>query len=422
VVQSTSVSLLPKLLAIDEQAKAYTLNWTGLCGFVEADILTLMTFTPADRLRNIRKSATRVLYDKAPPGSINLGLGEPDFPTPDIVRTEAIRVIQHDHIGYTTNAGIPQLREKIAELHSDGLASAYSTESVCVTTGAEEALFAVMMTILGPGDEALLPDPAYVAYPAIAEIAGASLRYYATPASRGFVFDRERFSSSLTSKTKLVVVNSPSNPTSRVIARDDLRFIAEQLAGSNAYVLADEIYRELYFDKRPASISEFYDKTIIVSGLSKMMSMTGWRLGWAVGPDEVIRHVTVMHQYVSTCASAITQKAAMAAFTDEGRRATASMRDELRRRGDVMARAIEREIGLPFTQGEGAYYIMLDVSQFGASMDTALALLDERVITVPGSSFGLEGEGFLRLSFSIEAPLIEEGMRRIAEGLTKLRA
>lgn len=381
-----------------------------------------MTFTPADRLRNIHKSATRVLYDKAPPGSINLGLGEPDFPTPEIVRDEAIRVIQHDHIGYTTNAGIPQLREKIAELHSDGLASAYSTESVCVTTGAEEALFAVMMSILGPGDEALLPDPAYVAYPAIAQIAGASLRYYATPAARGFAFDRERFSSSLTSKTKLVVVNSPSNPTSRVIARDDLRFIARQLAGSNAYVLADEIYRELYFDERPASISEFYDKTIIVSGLSKMMSMTGWRLGWAVGPEEVMRHVTVMHQYVSTCASAITQKAAVAAFTDEARRATAIMRDELRRRGEVMARAIEREIGLPFTQGEGAYYIMLDVSRFGTSMDTALALLGERVITVPGSSFGLESEGFLRLSFSIEAPLIEEGIRRIAKGLAKKQA
>jgi aspartate aminotransferase len=205
--------LLPKLLAIDEQAKAYTLNWTGLCGFVEADILTLMTFTPADRLRNIRKSATRVLYDKAPPGSINLGLGEPDFHTPEIVRNEAIRVIQHDHIGYTTNAGIPPLREKIAELHCDGLGTKYSTESVCVTTGAEEALFAVMMTILAPGDEALLPNPAYVAYPAIAEIAGASLRYYATPASGGFAFDRERFSSSLTKKTKLVVVNSPSNPT-----------------------------------------------------------------------------------------------------------------------------------------------------------------------------------------------------------------
>lgn len=376
-------------------------------------------FTPAKRLKNIRKSATRVLYDSAPPGSINLGLGEPDFPTPDVVRREAIRVIQEDRIGYTTNAGIPSLREKIAEYHSEGLTAPFTVESVCVTTGAEEALFTAMMAILSPGDEAVLPDPCYIAYPAIAEIASADVRYYSTPASGGFGFDRERFEAAITERTKLVVINSPSNPTSRVISRDDLRFIAERVARSDAYVLADEIYRDLYFDEQAATISEFCDKAIIVSGLSKMMSMTGWRIGWAVGPQEVIRHITVMHQYVSSCVSAVTQKAALAAFTDEGRTATAAMRDELRRRRNVMARAIERELQLPYIQGEGAYYIMLDVSRYGPSMNTAMELLDERVITVPGSAFGSEGEGFLRLSFSIDATQIEEGIRRIAKGLHK---
>lgn len=375
-------------------------------------------FTPADRLQYIRKSATRVLYDSAPPGSINLGLGEPDFRTPEVVRREAIRVIQEDQIGYTTNAGILALREKIAEYHSEALPSPFTARSVCVTTGAEEALFAVMMAILGPGDEALLPDPGYIAYPAIAQIAGAEVRYYTTPAAGGFAFDRASFEAAMTGKTKLVVINSPANPTSRVISRDDLRFIAERVSRSNAYLLADEIYRDLYFDERPATVSEFCDRTIIVSGLSKMMSMTGWRLGWAAGPEDVIGHVTVMHQYVSTCASAVTQKAALAAFTGEGRKATSAMRDELRRRRDVMARAIERDVQLPYIQGEGAYYIMLDVSRHGLSMDTAMALLDDRVITVPGSAFGPAGEGFLRLSFSIEAPLIEEGIRRIARGLS----
>ncbi|SRR6266404_1365649 len=376
-------------------------------------------FTPAKRVQNVGKSATRVLYDSAPPGSINLGLGEPDFATPEVVRSEAIRVIREEPITYTTNAGILALREKIAEYHSEGLSSAFTPDSVCITTGAEEAIFDVMMTILGPGDEALLPDPGYIAYPAIADIAGADLRYYATPAAGGFVFDRECFASAVTENTRLVVLNSPSNPTSRVISRDDLRFMAELLAGSNAYVLADEIYRDLYIDERPATISEFYDKTIIVSGLSKMMSMTGWRIGWAIGPEEVIDHVTVMHQYVSSCVSAVTQKASLAAFTDEGRRATTAMRDELRRRRDVMARAIEKDLKLPYVQGEGAYYIMLDVSKYGPSMDTAMSLLDARVITVPGSAFGREGEGFLRLSYSIEASLIEEGIRRIAKGLGK---
>jgi aspartate/methionine/tyrosine aminotransferase len=378
-------------------------------------------FTPAERLRNVRKSATRRLYDSAPKGSINLGLGEPDFPTPEVVRREAIRVIEEEHLGYTPNAGIPALRKLIADYHSDGLASPFTADSVCVTNGSEEALFTVMMSILGPGDEVLLPDPCYLAYPPIAEIAGAQVRYYSMPARRGFTFDRESFSQALTDKTKMAIILSPSNPTSRVIARDDLQFIAERLAGSNVYVVADEIYRELYFYNRPDTISEFYDKTIIVSGLSKNMSMMGWRIGWAVGPEEVLRHVTVMHQYVSTCASAVTQRAAVAAFTDEGSKATAAMRDELKRRNDVTARAIERELGLPYVQGEGAYYIMLDVSRFGPSMDTALGLLDERVITVPGSAFGSEGEGYLRISFSIDSSLIEEGIRRIAKGLDKFK-
>lgn len=376
-----------------------------------------MNFTPAKRLQNIGKSATRVLYDSAPPGSINLGLGEPDFPTPDVVRLEAIRVIREEPITYTTNAGILALREKIAHYHSEGLASAFNPDSVCITTGAEEAIFSVMMTILDSGDEALLPDPGYIAYPAIADIANAEVRYYATPATAGFVFDRDNFARAVTDKTRLVVLNSPSNPTSRVISRDDLRFMAERLAGSEAYVLADEIYRDLYTDERPATISEFYEKTIIVSGLSKMMSMTGWRIGWAIGPEEVIDHITVLHQYATSCVSAVTQKAAIAAFTDEGRRATVAMRDELRRRRDVMACSIEKELKLPYVQGEGAYYIMLDVSKYGPSMETAMSLLDERVITVPGSAFGSEGEGFLRLSYSIEASLVEEGIRRIAKGL-----
>jgi aspartate/methionine/tyrosine aminotransferase len=378
-------------------------------------------FVPAERLKNIRKSATRRLYDSAPQGSINLGLGEPDFPTPEVVRREAIRAIEHEHLGYTPNAGILPLRERVARYHSEGLDRAFTPDSVCVTNGSEEALFAVMMSILNPGDEVALPDPCYLAYTPIAEIAGACPVYYRMPARRGFAFDRESFSQAITEKTKMAIILSPSNPTSRVIERDDLRFIAERLKDSNIYAVADEIYRELYFYDRPGSISEFYDKAIIVSGLSKNMSMMGWRIGWAVGPEEVIQRVTVMHQYVSTCASAVTQKASVAAFTDEGAKATAAMRDELKRRNDVTARAIERELRLPYVQGEGAYYIMLDVSEFGPSMETALRLLDERVITVPGSAFGSEGEGYLRISFSIQSELIEEGIRRIAKGLASKR-
>ncbi len=377
-------------------------------------------FTPAERLKNVRKSATRRLYDAAPPGSINLGLGEPDFFTPEVVRREAVRVINEERLGYTPNAGLLALREKVAAYHSEGLAVPFSAENVCITNGAEESLFSVMMAMLNPGDEAVLPDPSFSAYATIAEICGANVVPYAMPAAKGFQFDRAAFERALTSKTKLALIVSPSNPTSRIISRDDLQFIADCLRDSNVYVMADEIYRDLYFtDERPASLSEFYDKTIIISGMSKMMSMTGWRLGWAVGAVEVINAVTVMHQYISSCASAISQKAALAAFTEEGRTATQAMRDELKHRREVMSQAIERELQLPYVVGEGGFYIMLDVSRYGESEDVAMRLLKERVITVPGNAFGLEGRGFLRLSFSIESSQIEEAIRRIAAGLGK---
>jgi aspartate/methionine/tyrosine aminotransferase len=374
-------------------------------------------FVPADRLTNIGKSATRRLFDLAPAGSINLGLGEPDFRVPDVVRREAIRVIEEEHNGYTPNSGIQPLKSRIAEYHSNGAKNPYSPASVCVMNGAEEAIFVTMMSLLGPGDEALLPDPCYLAYQPIAQIAGATQKYYKLRAARGFAFDRHSFADALSSKTRLVVINSPSNPTSTSLTRSDLGFIADRLAGSHAYVMADEIYRDFYFEERPASLSEFYDRTIIVSGLSKIVSMTGWRIGWAVGPPEVICHVTLLHQYVSTCASAITQKAALAAFSDEGRQATDEMRQELKKRRDVMIRAIDRELGLKYVAGDGAYYVMLDVSQYGTSEDVAVRLLESKVITVPGGAFGDEAEGYLRLSYCFEPALIEEGIARIANAL-----
>jgi aspartate/methionine/tyrosine aminotransferase len=376
-----------------------------------------MTFIPAQRLTKVGKSATRRLFDLAPTGSINLGLGEPDFEVPEVVRNEALRVIREEHNGYTPNSGLPELKKRIAEYHSEGIEQAYTPTSVCVTNGAEEAIFAVMTAILNPGDEALLPDPCYLAYQPIAEISGAVQRYYHLPASRDFVFDPDSFDRAISDKTRLVVINSPSNPTSCSLTRDDLCFVANRLAGRDIYVLADEIYRDFYFGERPGTLSEFYEKTIIVSGLSKSLSMTGWRIGWAVGPEEVIKHVTVMRQYMSTCTSAISQKATIVAFGEEGRQATAAMREELKRRRDVMTRAIDRELGLDYVAGDGAYYVMLDVSKFGSSEEVAMRLLESKVITVSGGAFGSEAEGFLRLSYCFDPVLIEEGIRRIKRGL-----
>jgi aspartate aminotransferase len=376
-------------------------------------------FKPAARLKNVKKSAIRRIVDAARPGSINLGIGEPDFQPPEVIRNEACRVINDEKNGYTMNAGLNQLRHLIAEYHSEGTGRRYTAENVCVTTGVEEALFATVMSVAGPGDEVMLADPGFLAYPTQVGITGATARYYRMPASERFGFDPASFDRAVSDLTRLVFVTSPSNPTGRVISRGDLEHIARRLQGSGAIVISDEIYRELYFDDKPASIAEFYPDTVIVSGLSKMMSMTGWRIGWAVGPEEIIRSITVMHQYATSCASTISQKAAIPAFSPEGRRATEEIRVELARRGKIMGRAIEREIRLPYVLGEGAFYIMLDVSRFGSSEAVAMSLLEDLVITTPGSAFGSESEGYLRLSFSIEPELIEEGIRRIANGLSK---
>src|SRR5260370_22193850 len=177
------------------------------------------------------------------------------------------------------------------------------------------------------------------------------------PASERFGCDRGSFDRALSDLTRLVFVTSPSNPTGRVLGRADLQHIASRLREGQEIVISDEIYRELYFEDKPASIAEYYPDTIIVSGLSKMMSMTGWRIGWTVGPEEIIRSITVMHQYATSCASTISQKAAVQAFSPEGRAATEQMRLERARRGQIMARAIERELHLPYVLGEGAIYI-----------------------------------------------------------------
>ena len=271
-----------------------------------------MTFTPADRIKNIGKSATRRPFDLAPPGSINLGLGEPDFQVPQVVRDEAIRVIQEDHLGYTPNSGIAPLKEKIAAYHSRGLASSYSPSSVCVMNGAEEAIFNVMMSILGPGDEALLPDPCYLAYQPIAEIAGAAQTYYHLRASRGFEFDRASFDASFTDKTKLVVINSPSNPTSTSLTREDLEFIAGRLGGSDVYVLADEIYATLFGGPRVLSEYTIRDHRL---GLSRYEMTAGVGLGMAPKPSSANNG---WHQYVSR-GLGHNQKAAVAAFANKGR-------------------------------------------------------------------------------------------------------
>lgn len=374
-------------------------------------------FRPTARLRGIEKSAIRQLFDRALPGSINLGLGEPDLPTPEVIRRAAIDVISREQNGYTSHAGLPLLRERIA---ADNPSSGASAERVIITAGSQEALYLALMTLVEEGDEVLLPDPGFVAYPAIVRMAGGTSVFYRLPSARDFSFDIEDFRRRLTPRTRAVVAISPSNPTGRTLSAGDLSLMAGALSQSRAYVISDEIYRELYYGKdeqRPASMSAHYERTIVISGLSKSMSMTGWRLGWMCGDEAVIKAALVLHGYVTTCASTVSQKAALAAWTDEAEQARREHRRIFGERRDYLLDMIRSRLDLKAVTPDGAFYTMVDVSRYGSSMAVAEALLAHGVITVPGSAFGKEGEGYLRISFCAELPALAEGVRRMEEAL-----
>jgi len=371
----------------------------------------LKNFSPPRRLQGIEKSLIRQVFDRALPGSLNLGLGEPDLPTPDVVREAAIRVIREEQNGYTSHAGLPALREKIAGeyeyLNGD-------RDRVIVTAGSQEALYLALLSIVDEGDEVLLPNPGFVAYPTIVQMAGGKAVFYELPAAEDFSFDIESFRRALTPRTRAVVCISPSNPTGRVLSRDDLAAIADALKDHDAYLISDEIYRELYYDgERPASATSFHDRAIVISGLSKSMSMTGWRLGWICGEPSVIKTALVLHGYVTTCASAVSQKASLAAWSDEAESARAGFRQTFKTRRDHLLDLIRTQVDLRAVTPDGAFYTMVDVSTYGSSMEVAEALLQERLITVPGSAFGSQGEGYLRVSFCADLDALSEGVKRM---------
>jgi len=367
------------------------------------------------RLQGLEKSLIRQIADRALPGSISFGLGEPDLPTAECIKREAVRVITEEMNGYTLQAGITELREKIIgeypHLNLD-------VDDCFVTVGSSEALFCALMTLVEDGDEVLTPNPGFPAYQGITRIAGGKTTYYRLPGEKGFAFDIDEFKNQITDKTRVVIILSPSNPTGRTLSRADLQAIAETLQDTGIYVISDEIYRDVYFGaERPASISEYYDKTLIVSGLSKIMSMTGWRLGWLAGATDVIKPAWVLHGYDVTCASAISQKAALAAWTDEGKQAMVDARAVYQKRRDLIVDLFKTELGLTAFVPEGAFYTMLDVRHLGDEMEIVEKFLQAKVVTIAGSAFGSEAKGYLRISFCANEEKIREGVKRMKEAL-----
>ncbi len=367
-------------------------------------------------MRGLQPTLIRQFFERALPDSINFGLGEPDLPTPEFLKAEAARVTRDEQNGYTSHPGIPALRDKIAEQYPH---LNLPRTGVVVTCGSQEAMTAAFMCIVDEGDEVLVPNPSFPAYDACVKIAQGKPVYYRMPADKEFGFDIEEFKAGITPKTKAAVVISPSNPTGKILTADNLKQIADALKGTGIYLISDEIYSDLYFGDRPHSASQYYDKTVIVSGLSKSLSMTGWRLGWAASSDaDMMNAIQVLHGFLTVCTSTITQKASLLGWTAEAEAAKQNARDVYKNRGEFMVDLLDKELGLHATSPEGAFYTMLDVRSLGDDLEIAEKCLQNRVVTVPGVAFGDEAKGFLRISFCNTEERMAEGVKRMKEAIT----
>jgi aspartate/methionine/tyrosine aminotransferase len=372
-------------------------------------------------LAEVPPSLIRSINARKRPGDIDLGLGEPTLP-PDIEAfSAALDWTRRNGSPYSPNAGFPELREAIASyLAGLGWAAGSPTaQEVCVTVGSEEALFLAVKTVIDPArDEVLIVEPCYLAYPKICLLEGIRHRLVRLDPVDGFVPRAAAILDALRPDTRLVIINSPSNPTGRVWAAEELETLASGLRrqAQPVLVLADEVYRELYYGSDPpVSIARFHPHTLVAGSLSKSNAVTGLRIGWLAGPAEVIAGATKVHQFVNTAATTFSQRVALALFERTG--ALGAHRPIYRESRDRLLAAVARE-GLEMVPPEGAFYgfVRLPQALAQSSLVAAESLLDRsRVVAVPGLAFGASGEGWLRLSWVGPAEVVEEGIVRIGQ-------
>ncbi|MGR3763656.1 aminotransferase A [Rossellomorea sp. NS-SX7] len=354
-------------------------------------------------------------------GMISLTIGQPDFPTPLHIKEAAKRAIDEDFTSYTHNAGYLQLREAASDYVGSKYNVHYDPESeVIVTNGASQGIDVVLRSILEPGDECLLPGPVYPGYEPIIHLCGAKAVHIDTT-ENDFKVSAESIEKHITDSTKCIILPYPSNPTGVSLNADELRDIAAVLEGRKIFVVADEIYSELTFEGTHHSIAEFLrDQTIMINGLSKSHSMTGWRIGMIFAPECISKHLLKVHQYNVSCASSISQKAAYEALT-AGMNDAAEMKREYMARRDYVYKRLG-EIGFEnVVKPDGAFYFFIKIpdNMNMTSFEFALALAqEEKVAVVPGDAFSKYGEGYVRLSYACSIGQLEEGLSRIERFMT----
>ena len=378
-------------------------------------------------VKEIKPSGIRKYFDIADSMEdvISLGVGEPDFPTPWEIRKAGILSLESGKTRYTSNRGLEQLRREICSYVDRKYGLIYDPETeVLVTVGGSEAIDACIRAITSPGDEIIIPQPSYVCYEPIVQLAGGVPVIIETTAEHDFKLTPEALKNAITPKTKALIMPYPCNPTGGIMERADLEAVAEVLRGTDIFVISDEIYAELTFGKSThvsiASIDGMHERTVVVNGFSKTFSMTGWRLGYACGPAPVMQQVTKIHQFAIMCAPTTAQYAAIEALKN-GDEAVANMREEYDMRRRLIVSGFNR-IGLSCREPLGAFYAFPCIRSTGLSSDEFCErlLYSEKVAVVPGTAFGKGGEGFIRASYCYSTAHITEALSRIERFLKKI--
>ncbi len=379
------------------------------------------------RIKELKPSGIRRFFSIAAEmeDCISLGVGEPDFVTPWKIRDAGIRSLDAGKTWYTANAGLAALRAEICEYLERRFGLHYSTEETFVTVGGSEAIDLFMRCTLSEGDEVILPTPCFVAYDACAHMSGATVVPIPTKQENNFRLTADELRAAITPRTKMLIMPFPNNPTGAVMRREHLNEIAEVLRGTDILVMSDEIYAELTYGSEKhvsiASISEdMRARTVIVNGFSKAYAMTGWRLGYAVGPEPIINQMLKLHQYAIMCAPTMAQYAAITALR-ECDDSVEAMATEYNMRRRLIVDGFNR-IGLECFEPEGAFYSFPCIKSTGMrSLEFCEKLLEsKRVALVPGDAFGASGEGYVRASYSYSVAHIAEALRRVEAFLKEL--
>lgn len=375
----------------------------------------------------IKPSGIRKFFDlvNEMEGVISLGVGEPDFDTPWHIRDEGIYALEKGKTFYTSNSGLTELRQEIANYIKRTQGVTYDPKKeIMVTVGGSEAIDVAFRAMLDPEDEVLIPEPSYVSYVPCAVLAGGKPVIIDLKAENDFRLTAEEVIEKITEKTKILVLPFPNNPTGSVMGKEELEKIAKVVIEKDIFVLSDEIYAELTYNGKHVSITSIEgmrERTVLINGFSKAYAMTGWRLGYACAPEVILKQMLKIHQYAIMCAPTTSQYAAFEALKN-GDKDVEEMRRSYNHRRRFLMNAF-REMGLDCFEPFGAFYVFPCIKEFGMTSEEFATkfLMEEKVATVPGTAFGASGEGFLRISYAYSLETLKIAMEKLAKFITKLR-